>query len=360
MAKSKNNPSFLQSIIKSSGNAFASVVEDGLPASDVKDYIDTGSYSFNALLSGDIHGGIPDNKIIGIEGDPSTGKTFFCLGIAAAFLAKNPKALVFYFDSEQALTSEIIIARGLDPARVAVLPVATIEDFRHQSVLMVDSYLETPEAERPPVLMVLDSLGNLSSRKEIADTAEGKDTRDMTKAQVIKAAFRVLTIKLGIAHIPLLVTNHLYSVIGAYVPTKAASGGTGLLYNASIIVRLTKKKDKDSENDIVGNIIKCTLQKSRQTKEFKAVEVQLNYDTGLNRYYGLTELGIDHGIIKADGNKLLFPNGKKSYPKTVNRNPEDHFTPEVLEALNGAAAKEFKYQGNTEDAGEEDDVSSIE
>ena len=204
----------LKDIMKAAGNKYATVASDGLEGSDVKGFISTGSYAFNALLSGSIHGGIPDNKIIALAGEQATGKTYFALNVVREFLQNDPKAMVLYFDTEQAITSDLLRDRGIDTERVAVLPVATVEEFRHQCVLVVDKYLEDDKDSRPRMMIVLDSLGMLSTEKEMNDTAEGKNTRDMTRAQVTKAAFRVLTIKLGHARIPLLMTNHTYDVVG--------------------------------------------------------------------------------------------------------------------------------------------------
>ena len=204
----------LKDILKAAGNKYATVASDGLEGSDVKGFISTGSYAFNALLSGSIHGGIPDNKIVALAGEQATGKTYFAMNIVREFLASNPKAMVLYFDSEQAVTSDLLESRGVDGTRVAVLPVATVEEFRQQCISSVDKYLETNKDDRPPMLVVLDSLGMLSTTKEMTDTAAGKDTRDMTRAQAVKATFRVLTIKLGHACVPLVMTNHTYDVVG--------------------------------------------------------------------------------------------------------------------------------------------------
>ena len=206
--------SILKSILGKTGNPFASTAETDLPT-DTKSFIDTGSHALNALLSGKLRdGGIPDNKIVALAGDPATGKTFLAMGMAAAFQRMHETGLVFYFDSEQAVTREMFQSRGFDLARLSVLPVGTIEDFRHQCMKVIDSLMEIPESERPKALIILDSLGNLSTAKETTDISEGNATRDMTKAGLVRGAFRALTIKLGVAKIPLIVTNHTYDVIG--------------------------------------------------------------------------------------------------------------------------------------------------
>ena len=334
--------SFLQDIVKGSGNEYASIASEGVEGSDITGFIDTGSYIFNALLSGSIYGGIPDNKIIALAGESATGKTYFTLDICKKFLGSNKDGVILYFDSEQAVTSQMIDERGIDSSRVAVFPIATVEEFRFQCIQIVDSVLEMDVADRKPMIIVLDSLGMLSTTKEMADTAEGKQTRDMTRAQAVKSTFRVLTLKLGKAHIPLILTNHTYDVVGSYVPMKEMGGGSGLKYAASTIVYLSKKKDKIG-TDIVGGIIKCKMQKGRLTKENKVVETRLNYESGLDPYYGLTDLAINHGIFKKVSTRVELPDGRKVYEKTINDNPKDYFTSDILDKLDEAAAKEFKY-----------------
>lgn len=334
---------FLKQIVKESGNKFASIVEDGIEGADVAGFVDTGSYAFNALLSGSLYGGVADNKIIALAGESATGKTYFTLGIVAQFLKNNPEGMVLYFDSEQAVTSDMFEGRGVDAKRVAVFPVATIEEFKTQCVTIVDKILEMDESDRKPMMIVLDSLGMLSTEKEVNDSAEGKNVRDMTRSQGVKATFRVLTMKLGKARIPLVMTNHTYDVIGAYVPTKEMGGGSGLKYAASTIVYLSKKKDKNADGDVVGNIIHCKLYKSRLTKENQQVDVQLNYDTGLNRYYGLTEIALNHGIFKKVSTRIELPDGTTAFEKNINENPQKYFTDDVMKRLEEAVAKEFKY-----------------
>lgn len=329
--------------MKESGNKFASIVEDGIEGADVAGFVDTGSYAFNALLSGSLYGGVADNKIIALAGESATGKTYFTLGIVAQFLKNNPEGMVLYFDSEQAVTSDMFEGRGVDAKRVAVFPVATIEEFKTQCVTIVDKILEMDESDRKPMMIVLDSLGMLSTEKEVNDSAEGKNVRDMTRSQGVKATFRVLTMKLGKARIPLVMTNHTYDVIGAYVPTKEMGGGSGLKYAASTIVYLSKKKDKNADGDVVGNIIHCKLYKSRLTKENQQVDVQLNYDTGLNRYYGLTEIALNHGIFKKVSTRIELPDGTTAFEKNINENPQKYFTDDVMKRLEEAVAKEFKY-----------------
>ena len=340
--------SFLKDIIKEVGNEYASIVSDGVEAGDVDSFIDTGSYIFNALLSGSIYGGLASNKITAIAGESATGKTFFLMGIVKNFLDKNPNAGVIYFESESAITKQMIVDRGIDPDRMVIMPVTTVQEFRTDSLKVLDGYLLQPESKRQPLFLCLDSLGMLSTTKEVEDTADGKETRDMTRAQVLKAAFRVLTLKLGRAKVPMVVTNHTYDVVGSMFPQKEMGGGSGLKYAASSIIYLSKKKEKDG-TEVVGNIIHCKNHKSRLTKENKMVDVRLTYDKGLDKYYGLLDLALAFDVFKKQGTRVLLPTGKTEYGKTINNNPEKYFTPDVMEKLEIVVNEYFKYGTTTTD-----------
>ena len=333
---------FLKDIIKTTGNEYAALVSDGVEAGDVDSFIDTGSYVFNALLSGSIHGGLPANKITALAGESATGKTFFLMGIVKNFLDANPKSGVVYFESESAITKQMVIDRGIDPERMVIVPVTTVQEFRTQSLRILDRYMQEDVNVRRPLFLCLDSLGMLSTTKEVEDTADGKETRDMTRAQVLKAAFRVLTLKLGKAKVPMVVTNHTYDSMGSMFPTKEMGGGSGLKYAASSIIFLSKKKDKDG-TEVVGNIVHCKNHKSRLTIENKMVDVRLSYEKGLDKYYGLIDLAVKYGIFKQVSTRIELPDGKTQFGKTIINNPEDYFTEEVMKQLDEAAEKEFKY-----------------
>jgi RecA/RadA recombinase len=222
-----------------------------------------------------------------------------------------------------------------------VVNVVTVEEFRGKALKAVDLYMKKKEDERSPCMFVLDSLGMLSTNKEIGDALAEKDSRDMTKAQLIKGAFRMLTLKLGKAKIPMIVTNHTYESMSIY-SGKQMSGGSGLQYASSTIIYLSKSKEKDG-TEIVGNIIRARTQKSRLSKENKDVEIRLFYDErGLDRYYGLLELGELGGMWKNVGGRYEF-NGKKIYGKEILKNPEQYFTEDVMEKLDAIAKIEFSY-----------------
>ena len=330
---------FLKEIVKEIGDDFTKVAKD---IDETERFIDTGSHIFNAVVSGSIYGGVSSNKITAIAGESSTGKTYFSLAVVKNFLDTNPDGYCLYFDTEAAVTKGLLESRGIDTARLVVVNVVTIEEFRGKALKAVDIYLKKDEEERKPVMFVLDSLGMLSTEKEITDALNDKQVRDMTKSQLVKGAFRMLTLKLGQANIPLIVTNHTYDVIGSYVPTKEMGGGSGLKYAASTIIYLTKKKEKDGK-DVIGNIIKAKTHKSRLSKENREVEVRLYYDErGLDKYYGLLELGEIGGLWKNVAGRYEV-NGKKVYGKQILANPDEYFTEEVMQKLDEIAKEYFSY-----------------
>ena len=333
---------FLKEIVKEIGDGYTQIASD---IDETERFIDTGSYIFNGLISGSILGGVSSNRITAIAGESSTGKTYFSLAIVKNFLDTNPDGYCLYFDTEAAVNKGLLESRGIDTTRLVVVNVVTIEEFRSKALRAVDIYLKTSEENRKPCMFVLDSLGMLSTEKEIRDALDDKQVRDMTKSQLVKGAFRMLTLKLGQANIPLIVTNHTYDVIGSYVPTKEMGGGSGLKYASSTIIYLSKKKEKD-KTEVVGNIIKAKTAKSRLSKENKQVEIRLYYDErGLDRYYGLLDLGELGGMWKNVAGRYEI-DGKKIYAKQIYSEPEKYFTPEVLEKLDEISKTTFSYGTN--------------
>jgi RecA/RadA recombinase len=343
---------FFSNLVEQLKDEDTKILADGGSSAEFSGCIDTGSYALNALLSGSIYGGVPNNKVTAFAGESATGKTFFVLGVVKQFLDDNPKGGVIYFDTEAAVTKQMMDSRGIDPKRVVISEPDTIQKFRHTALKIIDTYTSQKESERQPMMMVLDSMGQLSSTKEMEDSSEGKETRDMTKSQTLKATFRVLNLKLAKIGVPLLVTNHVYDVVGAYIPTKEMSGGSGLKYTASTIVYLSKKKDKDG-TEVVGNIIRAKLQKSRFTKENSSVEVKVTYSTGLDRYYGLLEIAEKYEIIKKVSTRYELPDGTKVFGKNINEDPQKYFTKEVLDKIDEACKKEFLYGQETTQSQEE-------
>jgi RecA/RadA recombinase len=341
--------SIFNQLIDVTKNEYAAIADEGITAGDVAGFVDTGAYALNALFSGSIYGGIPSNKVTAFAGEPAAGKTFFTINAVKEFLRTYPDGFVFYFESESAISKQMLADRDVDTKRVVIVPVATVQEFRTQAIKVLDKYMDSEKegkkkVELPKMMFILDSLGNLSTTKEIEDMESGSEKRDMTRAQLIRGAFRVLTLKLGKAQVPLIVTNHISSTIGTYVPAKEMGGGEGLKYAASTIAFLTKKKDRDEKTkSVTGVLITVELKKSRLTIENKKVTVLLNYDTGLDRYYGLLPLAEKYGIIKKVSTKYEFPDGTKEFESKIDANPEKYFTKDILDKIDAICKTEFMY-----------------
>ena len=333
---------YLKEVLKAVKNDYADVASNGIAAGDITGFIDTGSYLLNALMSGSIYQGIPNSKIAIFGSPEGVGKTFILLSTIKTFLDDNPTGCVFLFESESALSKDMMEERGLDTKRIIVFPVVTVEEFRHQMVVILDNYIE--QKEKRPVFFGLDSLGMLSTNKEIGDITEGKDTRDMTRSQLLKAAFRVITLKLGRVKVPLFCTNHTYQTMEMFSKS-VQSGGSGGKYASSVMVSMTKRKVKDGK-DLQGNIVTCTLDKGRLCKEGSKVEIYIDFANGLSRYHGLVEEAVNAGIWKKAGNRIDVYNNdtdKAIYPKAIYADPEKFFTKEILDKIDVWVGTKYKY-----------------
>ena len=333
---------FITDYLKSLDNEFAGIAEDGM-INDVRGFIDTGSYALNALLSTSIYGGLPEGKVLALAGPTSTGKTFFCLAITKNFLDQDPNARVICFESEGAIRSKMLEERQIDKKRFINIPIETVQQFKNSCLQCINQYLQIPEKERPKLLFILDSLGMLSTTKEMEDSNDGKETKDMTRAQIIKAAFRVLTLKLSLANVPMIITNHTYTEMGLY-PKQIMAGGSGTFYAASTIVFLSRRKEKDG-TEIVGNVIHATLNKSRLARENMKIDTMLHYTKGLNKYYGLDELALECGIFKKSGTRIELPDGTKLFSKAILSNPTKYFTQDVMDKIDEYCKIKFSYGG---------------
>lgn len=325
----------------------------GESSAEFSAYYDTGCYTLNALLSGSIYNGLPNTKRLMLAGESAVGKTFFQLGVVHEHLASDPKAGVILYDTESAITKEMLDERGIDSSRVIIVDVQTIQKFRTHVLRFCKAYLDRPEKDRPKFIMVLDSLGNLSTSKEVEDIELGKDTRDMTRAQLMRGAFRAITVPLARAKIPMVLTNHTYTSMGMF-PTQELSGGGGARYAADIIVMLSKAQDKDGQQSgpVVGSIISARNFKNRFAKEKATVKLRLRYETGLDKYYGLLEIAERGGLVTKVGNKFELPDGTRAFEKAIYKDPERFFTPEFLTDIDKVCGDLFKYGGALEEKAE--------
>lgn len=337
---------FFRDLVAKMDHPNTSIAADGLSAAECDGWLDTGSYSLNAILSGSVFKGMADNKCVVFAGPTATGKTFFALAIVKHFLDSNLDFGVIYYDSEGVVTKEMLVHRGIDPERVILVNVATIENFRMHAVKYVDEYVG--HSEPPKMLMVLDSLGMLASNKAIKDSTDEKkqDTRDMTLQQVIKGTFRILRLKLAQAKIPMIITNHTYSSMDPYGEKMVMQGGNGPQYAADDIFFLTKKKDvigEKGDRKVVGSIVHVRAWKSRNARENETVDCKISYDHGLDPYYGLQDVAERCGVLSKLPRKGYYLFGDQQISSDEVESGEAFKNKLLLDAVDSAASKLFNY-----------------
>lgn len=311
--------SVLAGIMKAINNPYATIAKDGLICGDIHGYMDSGCYALNALVSGELKGGYPWGKIVCLAGEKGTGKTFLLLKGLKGFLDADPENEVIFFESEGALTQEILEERGLDTDRVTIAPVSTIEEFRTQAINTLDYLIDKKEGTMneagtkrsggdgkfPKLALCLDSLGMLGTNHETATAASGDNKADMGKrAQLIKSTFRLITLKMSLLRIPMIVTAHTYKGMGKY-DAKKLSGGQGVELAASIIVFLTKsgikEEGKAKIQALAGNTIKFILHKGRMTIEGSKMDIPLDFKDGIKRNNGIIPLLVEAGLLTKKG-----------------------------------------------------------
>ena len=363
-ATKKNKSSILDDLISESANKHATTGDD---IKNITRWFDTGSYVLNGIVSGCMFKGYPAGRTTALAGEETTGKTFFALTAVEIFLNENPDGICIFFKSENAITKDMLIERGIDIDRIAFLPIFSVEGFRNQIIRILLKYTKTAKSKRVPMFCVLDSLGQLPTEKEIADVNKDKINADMgSRAKAVKSAFRVIEGNLEFADVPLIMTNHTYNSMGLF-PTQEVAGGGGLKYSASIIVLLGKKQDKTSTGTHLGKRIPCKINKSRFTREHSRVEVGIKFDSGLQRYDGLLDLALLGEIWSKVDTKINIGDDEKGEPilltpKAINSKPEEYFNMEMLNKLN-EVVKEYFCFGSTKNLDEvekENDEELIE
>lgn len=260
----------------------------------ISDYIDTGSYILNACISGSLLKGVPAGRCTVFAGDPGTGKTF--LAISVCRNAQKKGYTPIYLDSESAIDLEQVSKLGADPNNFIIKQVTTVSEVSTFIARTCKSILDMPEEERPKVIFVLDSLGNLTSDKELNDTIDGNDKRDMTRAQAVKSLFRTNATALGKIQAPFIVNAHIYRTQDLFAKT-IVSGGSGINFNSSVTLLLStakledKQSDKIAENKVgdfvkTGVVVTAKPEKSRFTIPQK-VRFQIPFFKAPNPYVGL-------------------------------------------------------------------------
>jgi RecA/RadA recombinase len=349
---SVNTQKLLASLREVSGNEFASLSSEGT-LGDSGNFISTGSYLLDMQISGDMFKGLAGASILTLGGESSTGKTFFSISLINSFLKDHENGIVLIFDSENAINKERLETRGCDLERINYYPVTSLFQFHTEANKILDELNSNYNRGDVEVLIVVDSLGNLPSSKEIADTKKGEQKVDLTRTKEVRSIFRQLTVKLAKLSMRMIVTNHTYANIMS-VGQQVMAGGGGIKYASDTILTLTKSKDKGSDGTVLGNVITTTAVKARDSKENTKAKHLLSYTHGLHKYYGLIDYAVmdNNGIPwSKKGTKIQIGTDKDSqtyFAKHIYKNASKFFTEDILQKLN-TFMKQFYTYGTIED-----------
>lgn len=292
--------------------------------STVTSWVDTGCMVLNSIISGSLYGGVPVGRITGFAGPSAAGKTYIINKILANGQKQGMMPVIF--DTEAAIDVGSTTGVGLDPSGVKYVPVHTVEECRNQISAFLDGVIEAKLFGK--FILSIDSLGNLASQKEIDDAEKGKTAMDMgTRAKGLKSMMRLLTFKAAQAGVTILFSNHTYDDPGAMFPTlvKNQSGGKGPVYLASVLVQLAKRDEKhdksniDDEvvpeaNKVSGTTLRALTIKNRFVPPFLEGEMYLNFKKGLDKYSGLREMAVNHGVIEQTGSTFSLPSKEPGVP----------------------------------------------
>ena len=280
---------------------------------DPTDWISTGSYALNYLISGDFHKGVPLGKVTVFAGESGAGKSYFCSGNIVKH-AQDQGIFVVLIDSENALDESWLQALDVDTSeeKLLKLNMSMIDDVAKTVSTFVADYKAMAEEDRPKVLFVVDSLGMLLTPTDVDQFSKGDMKGDMgRKPKQLTALVRNTVNMIGSLNVGLVCTNHTYASQDMFDPDDKISGGQGFVYASSIVVAMKKMKLKEDEagnkiSEVRGIRAGCKVMKTRYAKPFEGVQVKIPYETGMNPYSGLIELFEKKGLLEKQGNRLKY------------------------------------------------------
>jgi len=288
---------------------------DGLSIgfNDPTDWISTGNYALNYLISGDFHKGIPLGKVTVFAGDSGAGKSYICSGNIVKH-AQEQGIFVVLVDSENALDEQWLRALGVDTheSKLLKLSMAMIDDVAKTISTFMSDYKALPDGERPKVMFVIDSLGMLLTPTDVNQFEAGEMKGDLgRKPKALTALVRNCVNMFGSYNVGMVCTNHTYASQDMFDPDDKISGGQGFIYASSIVVAMKKLKLKEDEDgnkvsEVNGIRAACKIMKTRYAKPFEGVQVKIPYTTGMSPYSGMTDLAEKKGLLKKEGNSLVF------------------------------------------------------
>jgi RecA/RadA recombinase len=294
---------------------------DGLSIgfNDPTDWISTGNYALNYLISGDFNKGVPLGKVTVFAGESGAGKSYICSGNIVRH-AQEQGIFVVLIDTENALDEAWLHALGVntDESKLLKLSMAMVDDVAKTISTFMSDYKALPDGERPKVLFVIDSVGMLLTPTDVNQFEAGDMKGDLgRKAKSLTALVRNCVNMFGAYGVGMVCTNHTYASQDMFDPDDKISGGQGFIYASSIVVAMKKLKLKEDEDgnkisDVMGIRSACKVMKTRYAKPFEGVQVKIPYSTGMSPYSGMVDLAEKKGLLKKDGNRLAFtaPDGE--------------------------------------------------
>jgi RecA/RadA recombinase len=274
-----------------------SVISTTMAESDFftnRDEIVTDIPALNVALSGDIDGGLSSGTIM-VSGASKSFKTAASLYMVAAYMKKYKDAICIFYDSEFGSTPEYFATYGIDLNRVLHLPIEHVEQLKFDMVKKLDAIKNGNK-----VIFLIDSIGNIASKKELDDAIDEKSVADLSRAKALKSFWRLVTSKISQRNIPLIAINHVYKEMGLY-PKDIVGGGTGGIYAANAIWIITKSQEKDG-TDLVGFNFNINIEKSRTVVEKSRIPLTVRFDSGIDKYSGMLELALESGIVQKPSN----------------------------------------------------------
>jgi len=294
----------------------------------ITDYVSLGNYLLNAQVSGKLLGGLPVGKMLLLSGDPGTGKTYLSLNICRE-AQKKYGAKVIWYDTESAMDTKTMQRLGIDTDNAIIVPIKNVEKLTHSMLNFLENVVRGKPCE---YIIVIDSIGMLSSIKEMEDSSTGNDKRDMTKQQRLKTLFRTTLVDCGNRQIPIIATSHTYASMNPYGKPKEISGGSGSLFSAGITLMLSKKlmkqeddvsfDENDDDEQRTGVIITSKQEKARYSRQGLDVSVQVSFTKGMNKFWGLEEYldwehcGVAPGKMVEEEEIITTETGKTKKVKT--------------------------------------------
>ena len=324
---------------------------------DPTDWISTGNYALNYLISGDFHKGVPLGKVTVFAGESGAGKSYICSGNLIK-AAQQQGIYPILIDSENALDEDWLKALGVDTSedKLLKLNMAMIDDVAKTINEFMTEYKAMPDGDKPKVLFVIDSLGMLLTPTDVNQFEAGDLKGDMgRKPKALTALVRNCVNMFGSANVGLVATNHTYASQDMFDPDDKISGGQGFIYASSIVVAMKKLKLKEDEDgnkisEVKGIRAACKIMKTRYAKPFESVQVKIPYETGMNPYSGLVDLFEGKGILVKDGNRLAYTTGDgeilKFYRKEWERN-ENQILDNVMSDVSNHGEKSSSEITNT-------------